>query len=38
MSCCHGGKISGSQVTVVLQTCSKKDEKIDIDIFVHDYT
>ena len=29
MSCCHGSKISGSQLTVVLQTCQKK-EKIDI--------
>ena len=25
MSCCHGSKISGSQLTVVLQTCQKKD-------------
>ena len=24
MSCCHGSKISGSQLTVVLQTCQKK--------------
>ena len=36
MSCCHGSKISGSQLTVVLQTCQKK-EKIDIyDFPVHD--
>ena len=38
MSCCHGSKISGSQLTVVLQTCQKK-EKIDIyDFPVHDCT
>ena len=38
MSCCHGSKISGSQLTVVLQTCQKK-EKIDIyDFSVHDCT
>ena len=24
MSCCHGSKISGSRLTVVLQTCQKK--------------
>ena len=36
MSCCHGSKISGSQLTVVLQTCQKK-KKIDIyDFPVHD--
>ena len=36
MSCCHGSKISGSQLTVVLQTCQKK-EKINIyDFPVHD--
>ena len=38
MSCCHGSKISGSQLTVVLQTCQKK-EKIDIyDFPAHDCT
>ena len=38
MSCCHGSKISGSQLTVVLQTCQKK-EKIDIyDFPVRDCT
>ena len=38
MSCCHGSKISGSQLMVVLQTCQKK-EKINIyDFPVHDCT